>query len=55
MIVMIEETGAQTLTTEERIALVQRDHEALEKRVALIEAMLAAIRLDDDPQGAQSP
>lgn len=52
MILMIDQTGDRALSTEEQIALVRQDQEALEKRVALIEAMIAAIRSEDDTQEA---
>jgi hypothetical protein len=49
MILMLgEQDSDHTLSVEEQIALVRHEQEELEKRVALIEDMLAAIRSEDD-------
>jgi len=40
------------LTTEEQLELVRQELDALERRVAFIEATLAAIRADEDEEGA---
>ena len=37
-----------TLTTEQQLDLVRRDLDALERRIAFIEATIAAIRADED-------
>lgn len=37
----------ETLTIDQQLALVRHEQEALEKRVRLIEDLLAAIRRDD--------
>jgi hypothetical protein len=42
--------GEQSLSVEDQIALVRHEQEDLERRVALIEDMLAAIRSEDVEQ-----
>jgi hypothetical protein len=39
--------GDPLLTVEQQLALVRREQEALERRVALIEALIDAIRSED--------
>jgi hypothetical protein len=51
MILMLsEQPDERSMSVEDQIALVRHEQEELEKRVALIEDMLAAIRSEDDVQ-----
>lgn len=47
---LMEQRQESTLTVDEQLDLIRRDQAELEKRVRLVEDLLAAIRFDDDDE-----